>query len=219
MKNILITGSSGNLGKSILAAFENGEDYHTNITSREEVHGSSHLKVFHVDLMDEVSAATMVEEIIDEQEHIDAVIFLTGGYIAGDIIQNSTADIQKMISVNVATAHNIATPLIQVNRRQQKKLNFIFIGAKAAMKAASAVTNVAYALSKKMLYHYAEFINESENKYGTAAFIILPGTLNTPFNRDAMPDADFTKWTNPEDIALCIKNIIEGKQTEKVVEL
>ncbi len=219
MKNILITGSSGNLGKSILAAFENGEEYHINITSRDEVHGSSHLKSFYVDLMDEISAATMVEEIIDEQEHIDAVIFLTGGYMPGDIIQNSTADIQKMIAVNVATAHNIATPLIQLNRRKQKKINLIFIGAKAAMKSSSAITNVAYALSKKMLYHYVEFINESENKYSTAAFIILPGTLNTAFNRDAMPDADFTKWTNPDDIALCIKNIIAGEQTEKVVEL
>ncbi len=219
MKNILITGASGNLGKSILAAFEKAGDYHINITSRDEVHGSTYLKAFYVDLMDEVSSASLVEEIIDEQEHIDAVIFLTGGYMAGDIIQNRTADIQKMIAVNVATAHNIATPLIELNRRQQKKLDFIFIGAKSAMNASSAITNVAYALSKKMLYHYAELINESENRYGTAAYIILPGTLNTQFNRDTMPDADFTKWTSPDDIALCIKEIIEAVQTETVIEL
>lgn len=219
MKNILITGASGNLGKSILAAFEKAEDYHINITSREEVHGSSHLKAFYADLMDEVSAASLVEQIIDEQEHIDAVIFLTGGYMPGDITQNSTADIQKMIAVNVATAHNIAKPLIQINRKRQQKISFIFIGAKAAMQASSAIANVAYALSKKMLYHYAEFINESEHQYGTAAYIIFPGALNTQFNRDAMPDADFTKWTNPDDIALCIKNIIEDEQNEKVISL
>lgn len=219
MKNILITGASGNLGKSILAAFEKAEDYHINITSRDEVHVSSHLKAFYVDLMDEVSAAALVEQIIDEQKHIDAVIFLTGGYMGGDIIQNSSADIQKMIALNLATAHNIATPLIELNRRQQKKLNFIFIGAKAAMNVSSAIINVAYALSKKMLYHYATFINESEHEYGTAAYIILPGTLNTQFNREAMPDADFTKWTNPDDIALHIKNIIDSEQTKKVIEL
>jgi NAD(P)-dependent dehydrogenase (short-subunit alcohol dehydrogenase family) len=219
MKNILITGASGNLGKSILATFEKAADYHINITSRDEVNDSSHLKAVYADLMDEVSAASLVEEIIDEQQHIDAVIFLTGGYMAGDIIQNSTADIQKMIAINVATAHNIATPLIQLNRRQQKKLTFIFIGAKAAMDVSSAITNVAYALSKKILYHYAAFINESENKYGTGAHIILPGTLNTQFNREAMPDADFTAWTKPDDITLCIKEIIEGRQTEKVIEL
>lgn len=219
MKNILITGASGNLGKSILAAFENAANYHINITTRDEVHGSSHLKAFYVDLMDEVSANALVGQIIDEQKHIDAVIFLTGGYMAGDIIQNSSTDIQKMIAVNVATAHNIAAPLMQINRHQKKALHFIFIGAKAAMKSSGAISNVAYALSKKMLYHYVEIVNESENEYGTAAYIILPGTLNTQFNREAMPDADFTKWTNPNDIALCIKNIIDGEQNEKVIEL
>jgi len=37
MKNILITGASGNLGRTIVAAFEQVDDeYHINIISREE---------------------------------------------------------------------------------------------------------------------------------------------------------------------------------------
>jgi short-subunit dehydrogenase len=219
MKNILITGASGNLGKARLEAFEKESEFHVNITSREEIHGSSHLKAFYVDLMDETSAKTLVEELIETQQHIDAVIFLTGAYVSGDVTQNTSATIQKMIAVNIATAHNIAAPLMQINRHQKKALNFIFIGAKAAMNPSAAKSNIAYALSKKMLYHYVEIVNESENKYGTEAYIILPGTLNTQFNREAMPDADFTKWTNPEDIALCIKKIVEGEQIEKVISL
>ncbi len=219
MKNILITGASGNLGKSILAAFETESEFHINITSREEIHGSSHLKAFYVDLMNEASAASLVHEIIETQQHIDAVIFLTGAYIQGDVTQNTSTDLQKMISVNVATAHNIAAPLMQINRLQKKPLRFIFIGAKAAMLPAASIENAAYALSKKMLFNYCELINESENKYGTLAYIILPGTLNTAFNREAMPGADFSKWTNPDEIAMCIKKIVEGEQTEKVISL
>ena len=150
---------------------------------------------------------------------IDAVIFLTGGYISGDITQNSAADIQKMMAVNVVTAHNIASPLININRHQKKKLSLVFIGAKAAMELSSAVNNIAYALSKKTLYHYVSLINESENKSGTSAFIILPGTLDTAFNRETMPEADFTEWTKPGDIAVCIRQILEGLQTEPIVEL
>jgi len=218
MKNILITGASGNLGRAIVAAFEQAEDYHINIVSREELQGSNHLKAFHVDLLDEVSAASLVEEIIETQQHIDAAIFLTGGYVGGDITQNSAADIQKMMAVNVATAHNIASPLININRHQKRKLSLIFIGAKAAMKLSSAVNNMAYALSKKTLYHYVTLINESENKSGTSAYILLPGTLNTGFNREAMPDADFAVWTKPGDIAFCIRQIVEGVQTEPIIE-
>jgi len=219
MKNILITGASGNLGKSILASFEKESEFNINITSREEINGSSHLKAFYADLMDESSAASLVHELIETQQHIDAVIFLTGAYIQGDITQNTSSDIQKMIGVNVSTAHNIAAPLMQINRHQKKPLHLIFIGAKAAMNPASSVENVAYALSKRMLFNYSELINESENKYGTLAYIILPGALDTASNRKAMPDADFSKWTNPDDIALCIKKIVLGEQVEQIISL
>jgi short-subunit dehydrogenase len=124
-----------------------------------------------------------------------------------------------MMAVNVATAHNIAGPLININRPQKRKLSLIFIGAKAAMELSSAVNNIAYALSKKTLYHYVSLINESENKSGTSAYILLPGTLDTAFNREAMPEADFTEWTKPADIALCIRQIAEGLRMETVIEL
>lgn len=219
MKNILITGASGNLGKSILSAFETESEFHINITTREEIHSSGHLNAFYVDLMDEASSASLVQKLIETQPHIDVVIFLTGAYIQGDITQNTSTDLQKMISVNVATVHNIASPLMQINRHNKKILQLIFIGAKAAMHPSSSIENAGYALSKKMLFNYCELVNESENKYGTLAYIILPGTLNTSFNREAMPDADFSLWTKPEDIATCIKKIVEGEKTEKVIPL
>jgi short-subunit dehydrogenase len=219
MKNILITGASGNLGKSILAAFETESQFHINITSREEINDSSHFKAFCVDLMDEASSASMVHKLIETQQHIDAVIFLTGAYVQGDITQTTSKDLQKMIGVNVATAHNIAAPLILINRQQKRPLHLIFIGAKAAMQPASSIGNVAYALSKKMLFNYIEVINESENKYGTLAYIILPGALNTAFNREAMPDADFSQWTKPDDIASCIKKIVSGEPAETIISI
>jgi dihydropteridine reductase len=33
---------------------------------------------------------------------------------------------------------------------------------------------------------------------------VLPITIDTPANRDAMPDADFSSWTSPEDMAMKI---------------
>ena len=41
-----------------------------------------------------------------------------------------------------------------------------------------------------------------ENKdAGVTANVILPGTMDTPANRKAMPTADFTKWLQPQDVA------------------
>jgi NAD(P)-dependent dehydrogenase (short-subunit alcohol dehydrogenase family) len=41
-----------------------------------------------------------------------------------------------------------------------------------------------------------------ENKdAGLTANVVLPGTMDTPANRKAMPGADFSKWLKPADVA------------------
>jgi NAD(P)-dependent dehydrogenase (short-subunit alcohol dehydrogenase family) len=41
-----------------------------------------------------------------------------------------------------------------------------------------------------------------ENKdAGLTANVILPGTIDTPANRAAMPKADYTQWVQPSNIA------------------
>jgi NAD(P)-dependent dehydrogenase (short-subunit alcohol dehydrogenase family) len=41
-----------------------------------------------------------------------------------------------------------------------------------------------------------------ENKdVGITANVILPGTMDTPANRKAMPNADFSKWVQPANVA------------------
>ena len=44
-----------------------------------------------------------------------------------------------------------------------------------------------------------------ENKdAGLTANVILPGTMDTPTNREAMPRADVSKWVHPENVASLI---------------
>jgi NAD(P)-dependent dehydrogenase (short-subunit alcohol dehydrogenase family) len=44
-----------------------------------------------------------------------------------------------------------------------------------------------------------------ENKdAGITANVILPGTIDTPGNRKALPNADFSKWVQPANIASLI---------------
>ena len=44
-----------------------------------------------------------------------------------------------------------------------------------------------------------------ENKdAGLRANVILPGTMDTPTNRKAIPNADFSKWVSPGAVASLI---------------
>jgi len=84
----------------------------------------------------------------------------------------------------------------------------IFIGAKPAFTPSLSKIMLPYALSKSLLFRLAEAINEDSNENNITASVIVPGTIDTPANRGAMPDADFTKWVRREDLAETIKFVL-----------
>ena len=48
-----------------------------------------------------------------------------------------------------------------------------------------------------------------ENKdAGITANVLLPGTMDTTANRQAMPKADFSKWVKTEDVARVIHTLL-----------
>jgi NAD(P)-dependent dehydrogenase (short-subunit alcohol dehydrogenase family) len=49
-----------------------------------------------------------------------------------------------------------------------------------------------------------------ENKdAGLAASVVLPGTMDTPANRESMPSADFSKWVQPDEVAKLVLSLSE----------
>jgi hypothetical protein len=46
---------------------------------------------------------------------------------------------------------------------------------------------------------------------------VLPGIIDTPANRDAMPNEDFSSWQSPLDIAKTIERVIDSNQNGELV--
>jgi NAD(P)-dependent dehydrogenase (short-subunit alcohol dehydrogenase family) len=53
-----------------------------------------------------------------------------------------------------------------------------------------------------------ESIAAEHSAEGITANSILPGTIDTPQNRAAMPDADFSNWVTPAAIARVIAFLV-----------
>jgi hypothetical protein len=51
------------------------------------------------------------------------------------------------------------------------------------------------------VFRLAELINEEGKGKNISAHVIVPTTMDTPQNRAAMPNADFSKWTTTAKIA------------------
>ncbi len=59
----------------------------------------------------------------------------------------------------------------------------------------------AYAVSKAALVALIKNVAAEVKDSGITANVVLPSTIDTPANRKAMPQADFSKWVAPESIA------------------
>ncbi len=77
----------------------------------------------------------------------------------------------------------------------------VAVSARQAVDRRARARSGAYSVSKAGLIVLVETIAEEFKKYDITANCLLPGTIDTPSNRAALPGSDASKWVQPEDIA------------------
>ena len=77
----------------------------------------------------------------------------------------------------------------------------VFVGARPALRPKDANKSLGYALSKSLIFKLAESLNAAGSDKNVTASVVVPSTIDTPVNRQAMPNADFNAWVKAEDIA------------------
>jgi NAD(P)-dependent dehydrogenase (short-subunit alcohol dehydrogenase family) len=85
---------------------------------------------------------------------------------------------------------------------KQKSGRVVNVSSEAALKGEASLA--AYSASKAGVVRLTEAISEEYRMDGITANCVLPRIIDTPANRKAMPDADFSKWPKPEEIAQVI---------------
>ncbi|MCB9317576.1 MAG: SDR family NAD(P)-dependent oxidoreductase [Lewinellaceae bacterium] len=207
MKSILVTGAAGNMGRAVVSRFlTDGHTIHATLghghdaPQFETTSGAGQLFTAPVDLMDAAASESFIKGIIARGQSIDAAVCMVGGWQSGSLAETTMQDLDKMFKLNFATAFNIARPLLEFFEKQGHG-QFVFIGARPAINPADGKNQVAYALSKALVFHLAEIINEQGKGKNISAGVLVPSILDTPQNRAAMPDANAADWVTPEAAA------------------
>lgn len=210
--NIIISGATGNLGREVVKKLSDcGNNIYVTL-------GSKNINVFDkfpdvkgqvVDLLDYDASVNFVNQTLIQAKSVQAGIFLAGGYASGSINETDDAALEKMFNLNFLTAFHLVKPLME-HFEKNGGGQFIFIGAKPALIASQGKDNFAYALSKSLLFKMAEFINAEGKSKNITATVIVPSTIDTMSNREAMPDADFNTWISADDIAKTIAFVLSN---------
>lgn len=199
---LIITGAAGNLGTVVTRYFlQKGFRVIAFIApGTPPPPFAEACTVLQVNLNDAAATHACVAQAIAVYGSIEGALLLAGGFAMGNLAATGTDAIQQQIALNFDTAYHVAQPLL-AHFRERGLGQLVFVGARPALEAQAGKDLLAYALSKSLLFQLADCINAEHKGTPITASVIVPSTIDTPANRAAMPDADFSKWVTAAAIA------------------
>lgn len=200
-RNIIITGAAGSLGAAVVEKFKR-EGYHVIALvqpGKDEMVEEADDN-YEVDVTDEASVTEFVKEYQLQYAELDALALLVGGFAMGNIESTSKADFEKMFTLNFFSAYHLVRGFLPIMKKQHKG-TFLFVGARPALQLEDASETLAYGLSKRLVISLAEVLATETKETSIRSHVFVPSIIDTQRNRESMPDADFTKWVSPVEIA------------------
>jgi NAD(P)-dependent dehydrogenase (short-subunit alcohol dehydrogenase family) len=203
---VIVTGGTGALGRAVVAALrERGArvavPYRDEAGAAELRAAGTEVRGFPADLADAAAAASFVDSAVAWLSGLDALALVAGGFAGGTTFEAAPAgEWDEMMRVNLATVGSVCRAALPHLRRQGGAV--VTVGSKSAETGGAGMT--AYAVSKVAVSALTRVLALENRDRGVRFNCVLPGTIDTPANRRAMPDADTSKWTSPAAIARVI---------------
>jgi NAD(P)-dependent dehydrogenase (short-subunit alcohol dehydrogenase family) len=141
----------------------------------------------------------MVKDVISRFGSIDILINVAGGFVFGDPINSTSWDTwDQMMAKNVQTTVTVSRAVTPV-MKEKGGGKIINVAARAGLEARARIG--AYSASKAAVIRLTESMSAELKKSNINVNCIMPGTIDTEDNRQAMPKADYNKWVSPQALA------------------
>jgi NAD(P)-dependent dehydrogenase (short-subunit alcohol dehydrogenase family) len=203
-KTALVTGADGGLGIHATKALLDARFVVVGLAPRIEKSDFDHPNFTALPAsLDSLDAAKKAADaVISRFGKIDVLAHLVGGFAGGTTVaETDDATFQRMFEMNVNSAFHIFRAVIPYMRKAGAG-RIIAIGSRAAESPGATVG--AYSASKAALVSLVRTVAIENKDAGITANVILPGTMDTPANRSAMPGADVSQWVQPASVASLI---------------
>jgi NAD(P)-dependent dehydrogenase (short-subunit alcohol dehydrogenase family) len=210
-KVVLITGANGGLGSSITTAF---------LATTATVVGAStaisasgfpqpNFVPLPCDLTTTEGANNAVQSVIARLGRLDVLVHTVGGFAGGpSIADTDDATWNQMRDLNLNSAFYLLRAAIP-HLRKSGSGRIIAIGSLAAARPHAGLG--AYVTFKSALAMLIQTIALENKDAALTANVILPDTMDTPANRKSMPEADFSKWLQPADVANLVLTLADER--------
>ena len=197
MPGALVAGGAGALGGAVVRELSRS-GWSVTVVDRGGAR-SQGVESVPADLLDAEAARSAVEAVDD----LRAVVNLVGGFAMGPKVEGvELAEFERMLRLNLVPAFNLA-------RTAMPRLAaggggaFVGVSARAALQPFPGATG--YITAKAGVLALVKALDAEYRDAGVRCNVVLPSVIDTAANRESMPNADWSKWVAPEQIAGVIR--------------
>lgn len=205
---IIITGAAGNLGRAVAERCRTA-GARTVLVDRggdrlggwfpDLVGSPRHLLFSGVDLIDAGAAQAMAARTLERFGRVDGLVHTVGGFRGGvPAFEDAEETLDYVLDANLHSAVLACRAVVPAMVRQHRG-RVITVGSMAALTMPPGLA--AYGAAKAALCDFTRGLAQDLRDHGVTANCVLPSTIDTPENREAMPTADRRHWVPPEAIA------------------
>lgn len=154
------------------------------------------------DLTNRESTADAIGRVLREFDRIDVLANTAGGFLMGDSVhETSDKTWDFLFDLNTRSILNTSAAVVpgMIGQGAGKIIN---VAARAGNAGAALMG--PYTASKAAVMRLTESMALELREQGINVNAVMPSLIDTPRNRSDMPDADFSKWVHPLDIASVI---------------
>lgn len=202
-RNIVVTGGTGALGTDIVKTL-NERGARCYIPTFFEPPADTDT-VFHkgpIDLSDPDQVITYYENL----PPIWASVHVAGGFSMSGICDTSFEDFEKMWRMNTVSAFLCCQASVANMRGAKCAGRIINVAARPAVEPVGGM--LAYTTSKAGVASLTQCLAKEIASEGITVNAILPAIMDTPANREAMPNADHASWPKTSDIATVVASLL-----------
>ncbi len=210
-RNVLITGGTGILGSAVTKAYLiQGDNVAVTYLFDNEVERfkkynpelSEDVTFIYANVTEEADVNKTIQTFITEFGHLDILVNIVGGFVGGI----PTADLEEdrwdfMMNLNLKSVFLCCKTVVpHMTERGYGKI--VNVSARAGLKGEAGLS--AYCVSKGGVRTLTEALAAEVMDSGINVNAIMPSIMDTPANREAMPDEDHDRWVKTEDVAKII---------------
>ena len=203
-----MAGGTGALGQAVVAELI-ASGYGCTVTwvveeerRRAEQELGDRATLVHADLLDAAGAAEAVAAV----DELEAVVNLVGGFAMGGLVhETEPAGFERMLELNLKPAFNLARAGMP---RMMDRGDGAFVGVSAQSVLKPFAGAAGYITAKAAVLAFIRALDADYKSHGIRCNAILPSVIDTPANREAMPDADHSKWVQPVAIAKVVRFLV-----------